>query len=313
MEVVVKNLVKHFGSTQAVDDLSFSFSGGNVFGFVGPNGAGKTTTIRILATLLEPSAGDAYIEGYSVIEDPEKVRTRLGYMPDTLPTHSDMTVRDYVDFYARASGVSAKRRNVVVEGVEEFTRLTGIRQKFLKDLSKGMKQRVSLARALVHDPAVLILDEPAAGLDPRARIELRELLKALAEQGKAILISSHILSELAEICDGAVIIEQGKLLRAGGIAELQQTVAGSEKGRVITIRSEDGARETLYKFLIQQPMVEEAVVNADDVQIEFSGNDTEVAALLRKSIEDGLPIVDFHQERTNLEDVFMKITRGGVQ
>ncbi len=313
MEVQVKNLVKDFGKTRAVDDLTFSFSSGNVFGFVGPNGAGKTTTIRILATLLEPSEGDAFIDGYSVVQDPEKVRTRLGYMPDTLPTHADMTVRDYVDFYARASGVSPKRRKAVVEGVEAFTNLTGIRQKFLKDLSKGMKQRVSLARSLVHDPAVLILDEPAAGLDPRARIELRELLKVLAEQGKAILISSHILSELSEICHGAVIIEQGRLLHAGNIEELQQGLSAQKKGHAVTIRTQDNQHEALHKFLIQQPKVEEALLNPNNVQIQFSGTNSDAADLIKRLVAAEIPIIEFRHEKTSLEDIFMKITKGGVQ
>ena len=314
MEVVVKNLVKNYGSTKAVDDISFSFSSGNVFGFVGPNGAGKTTTIRILATLLEPTDGDAYIDGHSVIQDPEKVRSRLGYMPDSLPTHADMTVHDYVDFYARAAGIDRRKRNSVVEGVEEFTNLMGIRSKFLKSLSKGMKQRVSLARALVHDPAVLILDEPAAGLDPRARVELRELLKVLADQGKAILISSHILTELSEICHGAVIVEQGRLLHAGSIEELQNGNGKDAKnGHAITIRAVNTEIESLYKFLVQQPLVEKAVANPNNVQIEFTGSDNEAAGLLQTMISGGISIVEFRHEKTDLEDIFMNLTKGGVQ
>ena len=200
--------------------VSFSFGSGEIFGFIGPNGAGKTTTIEVLATLIEPTSGDAFVNGVSVSQDPEKVRRLVGYMPDSLSAHNDITVHEYIDFFARAYGVAAKERKKVIEAVESFTNLTKIKDKFLKALSKGMKQRVSLARALVCDPPVLILDEPAAGLDPRARVELRELLKVLSDQGKAILISSHILTELAEISTGAVIIEQGKLLRAGTIDDI---------------------------------------------------------------------------------------------
>ncbi len=312
MEVVVKNLVKHFGKTRAVDDLSFSFASGNIFGFVGPNGAGKTTTIKILATMLDASGGDAFIDGHSVTEYPEKVRKRLGYMPDGLPAHADMTVHDYIDFYARAAGISFKKRKSVVDGVEEFTNLLGIKEKFLKSLSKGMKQRVSLARALVHDPAVLILDEPANGLDPRARIELRELLKILASQGKAILISSHILSELSEICHGAVIVEQGRLLQAGSIDDLKNGSSRSG-GHAITIRLVDDQYEKLNKLLLQQAGVEKTVVNPNNVQIEFVGTDKHAAELLKTIMAAELPIAEFRHEATDLEDIFMNLTKGGVQ
>ncbi len=312
MEVVVKNLVKHFGKTTAVDDLSFSFASGNVFGFVGPNGAGKTTTIKILSTMLEPTSGDAFIDGHSVVEYPERARRRLGYMPDSLPAHSDMTVHDYIDFYARAAGINHKNRSSVVDGVEEFTNLLGIKQKFLKSLSKGMKQRVSLARALVHDPAVLILDEPAAGLDPRARIELRELLKILAGQGKAILISSHILSELSEICHGAVIVEQGRLLHAGSIEEIKSGSTGST-GHAVTVRMASNENEKLHKFVLQQPFIDKAIINPNNVQFEFNGTDRNAADLLKAMFESGMDICEFRHEKTDLEDIFMNLTRGGVQ
>ncbi|HEX9986564.1 MAG TPA: ABC transporter ATP-binding protein, partial [Thermoanaerobaculia bacterium] len=180
MRVDVRSLRKSFGATTAVDDVSFSFGGGEVIGFVGPNGAGKTTTMRILATLDEPTSGDAFFDGVSVLQEPEEARRRVGFVPDALPTHADITVHEYLDFFARAYRITGARRKQVIESIEEFTNLTGIRHKLLKALSKGMNQRVCLARALLHDPQVLILDEPAAGLDPRARIELRELIKVFA-------------------------------------------------------------------------------------------------------------------------------------
>ena len=198
MDVRIVNLTRHFGKTKAVDDISFEFSSGHIFGFVGPNGSGKTTTMRILATLDDPTDGNAYLDGISLVDDPEQARRYVGFMPDALPAHRDMSVHEYLDFFARAYGLRGQRRLSVVNSVEQFTNLTGIRDKLLRALSKGMKQRVSLARAIVHDPPVLVLDEPAAGLDPRARVELRELLKVLADRGKAILISSHILTELAK-------------------------------------------------------------------------------------------------------------------
>lgn len=309
MRVAVSNLTKVFGATTAVDDISFSFGEGEVFGFVGPNGAGKTTTMRILATLEEPTSGDALLDGHSVVQEPERARKRIGFVPDALPDHADITVHEYLDFFARAYGIRGAARREVVESVEEFTNLTGIREKLLKALSKGMKQRVCLARALVHDPPVLILDEPAAGLDPRARVELRELLRALAVQGKAILISSHILTELAEICTGAVIIEQGRILRAG---KLDAIVAEHHTVRRLLIRAL-GDPEALQRALVQKPMVDRAVLAGHEVAIEFSGDDGETSDLLASLIAEGFRIAEFRQPKTNLEEVFMNITRGGVQ
>ncbi|MDZ7616837.1 MAG: ABC transporter ATP-binding protein, partial [Patescibacteria group bacterium] len=269
MDVRILGLKRHFGRTKAVDGISFEFSSGHIFGFVGPNGAGKTTTMRILATLDDPTEGNAYVNGVSLVDDPEKARRFIGFMPDTLPAHRDMTVHEYLDFFARAYGLRGAKRIAVVESVERFTNLAGIRQKFLPALSKGMKQRVSLARAMVHDPPVLILDEPAAGLDPRARVELRELLRVLADRGKAILISSHILTELAEICNGAVIIEQGHILRAGS---LEQILVGNSPHSTLVLRAADGA-ESLHKELLQMPAVLEARIVGKEVEIRVDGNE----------------------------------------
>lgn len=311
MRVNVVNLKKHYGRTRAVDNISFAFVSGQIFGFVGPNGAGKTTTMRILATLDEPTAGEAYVDGVSVVEYPEKARKLVGYMPDNLPTHRDMSVHDYLDFFARAYGLKGTHRREVVERIEEFTGLIGIREKFLIALSKGMKQRVSLARALLHDPPVLIMDEPAAGLDPRARVELRELLKVLAGQGKAILISSHILTELAEICNGVVIIEHGRILRAG---TLDQILAGGDAPRrTVHIRLLE-RQEALHKRLLQTPVVENASLLTDQtVEAELNGNEETCARLLAELVQAGFPIVEFRLRRAGLEEIFMNVTRGEVQ
>jgi ABC-2 type transport system ATP-binding protein len=309
MKIEVVNLKKHFGLTRAVDDVTFAFSSGQVIGFVGPNGAGKTTTMRILATLDEPTAGDALIDGVSVVEEPERARQLIGYVPDSLPAHRDISVHEYLDFFARAYGLKGARREKVVTSVEEFTNLAGIRDKTLNALSKGMKQRVSLARALLHDPPALIMDEPAAGLDPRARIELRELIRALSSQGKAILISSHILTELAEICDGAVIIEHGKLLMAGRVGEL---LADNVARRVVLIRVL-GDRDELYRELLQTPGVEEARLNGDEVVAEVNGGDEEVSDLLAALVGRGHRVIEFKQQRANLEEIFMSVTKGVVQ
>ena len=309
MRVDVRELRRDFGHTTALDGVSFSFSGGEVMGFVGPNGAGKTTTMRILATLDEPTGGDAFIDGVSVLQEPEEARRRIGFVPDALPTHADIAVHEYLDFFARAYRLTGAKRKQVGESVEEFTNLTGIRDKLLKALSKGMNQRVCLARALLHDPQVLILDEPAAGLDPRARIELRELIRVFAAQGKAVLMSSHILTELSEICTGAVIIERGRILRAGSLDEILD--AESEK-RTLIVRSL-GATEELHRTLLELPGVERAEPDDDVVRVEFTGSDEAASDLLAELVRRGVRVAEYHQERVNLEQVFMNVTTGDVQ
>jgi ABC-2 type transport system ATP-binding protein len=310
MKVNVVNLKKHYGKTKAVDDISFAFTTGQIFGFVGPNGAGKTTTMRILATLDEPTDGDAYIDGVSVTQYPEKARRLVGYVPDNLPTHRDMTVHDYLDFFGRAYGLKGPRRKDVVERIEEFTNLTGIREKNLVALSKGMKQRVSVARALLHDPPVLVLDEPANGLDPRARIELRELMRALTAQGKAILISSHILTELGEICDGVVIIEHGRLLRAGHIDQMR---VDDVPRRNVHIRLLDRHQDACKQLLVM-PNVNDVNLTGDNVlDVEIVGAEKECCALLAELVKAGYPVLEFRPRRAGLEEIFMNVTRGEVQ
>ena len=308
MQVNIINLRKDFGATRAVDDISFSFSSGEVIGFVGPNGAGKTTTMKILATLDEPTDGDATIDDISIVEMPEKARRLIGYVPDALPMHRDISVHEYLDFFARAYGLAGTQRHQVVENIEEFTNLVGIREKTLYALSKGMKQRVSLARALLHDPPVLVMDEPAAGLDPRGRVELRELLRVLSGQGKAILISSHILTELSEICDGAAIIEQGRIITAG---TLQDIAKPEVEQHTVLIRSLN-QQDDLYKSLLVMPNV--AAVNhlENEVEVKIEGSEEACSDLLGNLIRDGHPIVEFKQRGGDLESVFMNVTKGDV-
>ena len=309
MQVNILNLRKDFGATRAVDDISFSFSSGQIIGFVGPNGAGKTTTMRILATLDEPTSGDATIDDFSIVEVPEQARRLIGYVPDALPMHRDISVHEYLDFFARAYGLMATQRRQVIDNIEEFTNLTGIREKTLHTLSKGMKQRVSLARALIHDPPVLVMDEPAAGLDPRGRVELRELLRILSGQGKAILISSHILTELSEICDGAVIIEQGRIITAG---TLQEIVKQEVEQHTILIRSLN-QQDDLYRSLLLMPNV--ATVNQlnNEIEARITGSEEMCSDLLTNLIRDGYRIVEFKQQGGDLESVFMDVTKGEVQ
>jgi ABC-2 type transport system ATP-binding protein len=310
MRINVVQLRRYFGRTRAVDDISFAFASGQIYGFVGPNGAGKSTTMRILATLDEPTGGDAYVDGISVVEEPERSRRLIGFVPDSLPTHRDMSVHEYLDFFGRAYGLRHRHRVQVLERIEEFTNLTGIRDKALVALSKGMKQRVSIARALLHDPPVLIMDEPAAGLDPRARIELRELLKLLSWQGKAILISSHILTELAEICTGAVIIEHGKILRAGTMDQILRQDPSCRKVHLRLLERQDDACARLRKL----PQVKEASLLMDGtLQILVDGADELCCDLLADLVREGFRVAEFTQHRAGLEEVFMNVTRGEVQ
>ncbi|HEX7654473.1 MAG TPA: ABC transporter ATP-binding protein [Verrucomicrobiae bacterium] len=313
MKVQVKNLHKQFGRTVAVDNISFSFDSGHVFGFVGPNGAGKTTTMRIIATMEEPTRGDVLLNGISVTEEPELARRAVGYVPDNLPAHNDVTVHEYLDFFARAYGLRGKKRTQAVAAIEEFTNVAGIRDKHLKALSKGMKQRVSLGRALVYDPDVLVLDEPAAGLDPRARVELRELLMVLAERKKAILISSHILTELTEICNGVVIIERGKILETGTIDEVLKKSTPRRTVAVKLLPTHLHQNAALLKDLLQTPLVENARDVANEIHFELGGNEDAACDILESLIAKRYRILEFRQTKANLEDIFMSVTKGGVQ
>ena len=313
MQIQVSNLEKNFGKTKAVDDLTFSFETGNIFAFVGPNGAGKTTTMRMMATLDTPDAGSITFDGLDIVSYPEKARQLIGYMPDNLPTHRDLTVHDYLDFFGRAYGLRRVNRMPMIEQIEDFTNLTGIREKMLKSLSKGMKQRVSLARALIHDPPLLIMDEPAAGLDPRARVELRELLGVLTDRGKAVFISSHILTELAEVANGAVIIEKGRLLRAGTLDEIyrhgkEDQPAGQQVA--IRVRSEP---EKLVQTLLEMPGVRSARESGRHVECQVDGDEDAACELLAELLRREFRVLEFKQVEADLEQMFMEITKGDVQ
>ncbi len=309
MILSVENLCKNFGDTQAVRGLSFSLAGGDITGFVGPNGAGKTTTMRILATIEDASSGRIEIDGHSIITHPERARELIGFVPDSLPLHADMSVHEYLDFFARAYGIRAEKRRSLIDDLEEFTNLTGIREKLIVALSKGMKQRVSIARALINDPKFLLMDEPAAGLDPRARIELRELLRVLSRQGKGILISSHILSELSEICTSTLIIEQGRMLKFGTIEEVTNHDQPTRKLIIRPLADPEG----LSRFLVLEPGIENLVANGKVFECDFAGSDEEAAEIVARVLAAGHRLVEFKFRQQNLESVFMNITRGEVQ
>jgi len=305
----VQELHRAFGEVKAVDAVSFDVEAGQICGFIGPNGAGKTTTMRIAATLDLPDSGDVLIGGMSVLSHPREARRQLGFMPDAYASEPNMPVSDYLDFHARAQGLRGKDRGKAVRDVVEFTGLGPLMQKDCTSLSKGMRQRAGLAVTLLHDPALLILDEPAAGLDPRARVELRELLAVLAnELGKAVLISSHILTELSEICDVVAVIEQGRIRATGKVSDIQK---GLRPDPVYRIRHL-GEPVDLERFLAEQPDVHD--VRADGEGVVFMVPDEEGAArVLAAAITGGLQVIEFRPVQADLEEVFLSLTEGNVQ
>lgn len=308
----VKNLTKRFGSITAVDNLSFHVKSGDILGFVGPNGAGKTTTLRMLATLELPNEGEVEIDGASIISRPEIARKCVGFVPDSLTVQKDITVHEYLDFYARLYAFKNPERRKLVNEIEEFTNLVGIREKFIDVLSKGMKQRVSIARALLNDPEIILMDEPAAGLDPRARIELRELLKILAKKNKMILISSHILTELDEICTSTMIIERGKLLKFGEIHDIVDELnVKSTKRTVVLVPLEN--TESLLNVLLVEPNITNVNTVGRAIEFIYDGDEKNISDLVARLFAEGYKLIEFKIKKQNLESVFMNITKGEVQ
>ncbi|MGB0596799.1 MAG: ATP-binding cassette domain-containing protein [Rubripirellula sp.] len=305
----MRRLHRFFGETRAVDDVSFSVKRGHVFGYIGPNGAGKTTSMRILATLDLPSYGDALVDGFSVVNDPEYVRRRLGFMPDAFGTYRDVNCQEYLDFFARAYGLVGRERNERLKWVLDFTGTLGMAEKPIRGLSKGMKQRLCLGRALIHDPTVMILDEPAAGLDPRARIDLRRMIRELADRGKTVLISSHILTELAEMCDTVGIIEQGRLLATGSVEEIQHEQATH---RELTIRILSDTNRAAQE-LQARPGVDQLIVDGQLIRFEFEGEVEDQAAMVAWLVSRGFDVAEVSSHKKSLEDVFLHVTEGLVQ
>lgn len=309
--IELRRLNRFFGRTHAVNDVSFEVERGHVFGYIGPNGAGKTTSMRILATLDCPQSGDAFIDGFSVTIDPDRVRRRLGFMPDYYGTYPNVNVTEYLDFFARSYGLRGAERKRAISYVKDFTGLDKLADKPVNGLSKGMKQRLCLGRTMIHDPAVMIMDEPAAGLDPRARIELREMIRRLAADGKTILVSSHILSELGEMCDTVGIIEQGRILAVGSVDEIHRKARQGQQSWV-RLRVLGGA-EGLGQWLKARGDVHEMKVDAEIVTFAHDGDENSEANLLREMVTAGFRIAAFGSHQRSLEDVFMQVTAGLVQ
>lgn len=306
--IKIRGFTKRFDGFVAVDGLDLDIDQGDVFGFIGPNGAGKTTTIRFLATLLKPTAGQAWINGYSVTQQIDQVKRSIGFMPDTFGVYDGMKVWEFLDFFATAYGLSRTKRRALIDDVLDLVDLTPKRDALVNGLSRGMQQRLCLAKTLVHDPPVLILDEPASGLDPRARVEMKALLRELQKMGKTILISSHILPELSDFCNKIGIIERGKLLAAGPVRDVIRSI---RQNRVIKIQVA-GPAEACEVLLAHHAQVRNLTAAEGEFKFEFVGNDEDVIKLHHDLIQQGVSLVWFAEVQADLEEAFMKITKGLV-
>lgn len=304
--ILVNNLTQKFGKFVAVDNLSFEVPKGSVCGFIGANGAGKTTTMRVIASLDYPTAGSVSVHGYDVVNYPAEVRKLIGWMPDHFGNYSHMTVLEYLDFYARALGYSGKERQMRIQEVMEFSDLIVLADRFSDKLSKGMTQRLGLGRALLHDPEVLVMDEPAAGLDPKARVEMKHLIRVLAEEGKTIFISSHILSELGEMCDHLLFVNDGRLVHQGDARSLLNH-GGDNLSTTYNVQI-IGDPQQLSDWAAVNPHVEMLEILKQGARLKIESIDPEKSAyVLSRMIADGLKVCDFHLEARNLEDAFISL------
>lgn len=299
---------KDYGEFTAVGCLNLKIEAGEMFGFIGPNGAGKSTTIRYLATLLKASRGDATVNGHSVNEDPMAVRQSIGYMPDDFGVYDGMRVWEFLDFFAVAYKIGRTQRKAVIKDVLELLDLGHKRDDFVNGLSRGMKQRLCLAKTLVHDPPVLILDEPTSGLDPRARIEVKALLKELRRMGKTVLISSHILSELADCCSSIGIIERGELLMHGSIDSVYRKL---RRNRQVDIRFGD-KMEAGISILRSREELRDIEIGEGRVLVELEADDAQLAEIMKHLVDEGVVLHSFSDKEPTLEDVFMMVTKGLV-
>jgi len=306
--VQTHGLVKRYDKTLAVAGLDLAVEPGEIFGLVGPNGAGKTTTLRILATLLSPSAGAAEIDGWSITRNPDEVRRVIGFMPDVFGVYDDMKVWEYLDFFARCYGLPAAGRRRMIADLLELVDLADRRDHYVQTLSRGMEQRLCLAHALVHDPKVLLLDEPASGLDPRARVELRELLRELRSLGKTILISSHILPELEELCTSLAIVDRGLVLAQGRVSDIERRLRFGAVLRVRVLLEGEALEAARDRFAADPDVASASILEDGTIELGFRGDDAASARLLASSVSAGLPIVTFARAASDLEELFLQVT-----
>ncbi|MEP7289571.1 MAG: ABC transporter ATP-binding protein [Chloroflexota bacterium] len=311
--IETKDLVKRYGKLTAVNHLSLKVPRGSIYGFVGPNGAGKTSTMRILTTLMLPSSGQAFVAGHEVTKDPRSVRRAIGYMPDFFGVYDDMKVWEYLDFFAACYDIPERDRPGLINDLLELVDLTHRRDDMVDKLSRGMKQRLCLARTLAHDPQVLILDEPASGLDPRARVEIRELLVELARMGKTIFFSSHILADVAEICTHIGIVEAGQVVAQGSMADMQRQLMPHHEIIVTLLDRAEEAKQLLGQINgVHQVLDLPDEQNKKRIQVDFNGEDTARTEMLQALASKGIPVVNFSEQSQDLETVFMRLTKGIV-
>ncbi len=304
--IETRGLTKKYGDLFAIRDINLALEAGDVFGFIGPNGAGKTTTMRILATLLNPTWGEAYVCGASIYTKPKEIRKAVGYMPDFFGVYEDMKVIEYLEFFAAAYRIRGPQRRKVCDEVLELVDLSYKREALATSLSRGMTQRLGLARVLLHEPQVLLLDEPASGLDPRARIAMRELLKRLRDTGKTIMVSSHILPELADICNKIGIIEKGELIFNADVETAIRQVRPNTILRV-GVAGDPSAAQALLEGL---PLVESVVVAGESLRVTLTEHTRDYADLASALVTAGQKLTLFKEEEINLETVFMALTKG---
>ena len=302
--IEIKKLYKHYGDFVALNNLDLSIGKGELFGFVGPNGAGKTTTMRILSGLLKADGGEVYIGEVNAIEDNQALKKKIGYMPDFFGVYDNLKAIEYMEFYASIYGIVGKKAKKLCMELMELVNLSDKAEFYVDSLSRGMKQRLCLARSLVHNPDLLILDEPASGLDPRARFEMKGILKNLNDMGKTIIISSHILSELAEMCTTIGIIEKGSMITKGTVDEIMSRLVSSNPIKVQIIEN----KEEAVKIFKEEPLVKNISIDGDYISLGFTGEQDDEAELLAKLIRNNIKVVSFVRESGNLEEVFMMIT-----
>jgi ABC-2 type transport system ATP-binding protein len=313
--IETRELHKRFGKFEAVKSLSLQVPAGSIYGFVGPNGAGKTTTMRMLTTLTRPTSGQAKVAGYSVTDEPRQVRRAIGYMPDEFGVYDDMRAWEYLDFFAACYDIPEANRKKLIDDLLELVDLAHRRDDMVDKLSRGMKQRLSLARTLAHDPQILILDEPASGLDPRARVEIRELLVELAKMGKTIFFSSHILADVAEICTHIGIIEAGQIVAQGSMEEMRAQL-NPHREIMVSVRDDETAQKVkgLVTGMVNVIGVEilEPKAGRSRIRIDFTGDDEGISAINQKLLSEGVMLLGFTEETKDLESMFMRVTKGLV-
>jgi len=306
----VDNVSHWFGAFRALTDVSIEVPANQIFGFIGPNGAGKTTAIRMMATLLEPDRGRVSVDGIDVVEFPSEVRKLLGFMPDSFGVYERITVDEYLEFFAAAHGLKLSTRRRTIDACIELTELGAVRDRLVQVLSKGMKQRLAIARTLLHDPKVLILDEPANGLDPRARIEMRALIEDLQRLGKTILLSSHILTELSDMCSSVAILEKGRVVASGSVDSIGRTLRPERGVRMRLLAPADDAEQKLARA----PFVSGVSRDPDGAfRVEYRGGDEALADIVDYAVAERLRVVRIEPDQNDLERIFLEVTKGEVQ